>query len=538
MASKEKGRVNKKSISNVRSLHRNGDSLNLAVPQIQMATVVQQTKLDPGSLTPADLQRLQRTIGNQAVRQLLAGKVQRQPVTDGSSAKARERAPEGQIQRKFVEKREANGRYKEVGLLNSKVSEASEAAEDASMGKKFIELYMSADYYDIDTWDSEKGTAQKVDASLVGEQEEAPAEIGQAEEQEVVLPSNVPEFIGDYAPKYVEEQGVNLRDLTTKDEKRSSVQVVMHALSEGTQAEKKDPAERLQTLAGNIEKAASAREKVGGETLTVFIAPEGYFGRLSEMQNMLYSEKEYQYVVSELQKISRKYPNILIVGGAIHWKKEPAEDPGHKAGLYQGPEQVPEKHTAYTYVTSPVVHDGEVFLYNKHVATGGETNPKAITQKMFMATHKEKVAQSPGETVGFFKVGGLNIGIEICGDYSYSVLRTALDKLFKEKVINVDYHVLIAAGQTPTANAGKSSLKGNGWVIGVDQPNAKRRNYSVLEFKQGKIVQSEMQHLTQHVEGAGEQEQPKELKSGRTVVKAKGDDLIVLEGVLKKIGGN
>jgi hypothetical protein len=49
--------------------------------QTQLATIIQRTGRDPGSLSPRDVLQLQRTIGNQAAGRLLAETIQRQPTT-------------------------------------------------------------------------------------------------------------------------------------------------------------------------------------------------------------------------------------------------------------------------------------------------------------------------------------------------------------------------------------------------------------------------------------------------------------------------
>jgi hypothetical protein len=157
---------------------------------------------------------------------------------------------------------------------------------------------------------------------------------------------------------------------------------------------------------------------------------------------------------------------------------------------FDAPEEEPEKekdkrqplakHIEYTYNTSPVVYNGKVFLYNKHVDTGGDIDPARHNQRMKM----QEIGRLPFDrlsTVGYFDVGGLRIGLEICGDHGDGVLRKALET-YKHAPLTVDFHVLIAAGQDPSSDY---PYKGDGWVINADAEN--RVNFSVYKIQDGRV---------------------------------------------------
>ena len=59
-------------------------------------------------------------------------------------------------------------------------------------------------------------------------------------------------------------------------------------------------------------------------SLKIFVAPEYYFADFSAGKDLIqgYTELEAQGVVAQLQGMSNDYPDMLILGGTVAWKKQ------------------------------------------------------------------------------------------------------------------------------------------------------------------------------------------------------------------------
>jgi hypothetical protein len=376
------------------------------------------------------------------------------------------------------------GTYHKLGVLKDLLEDI-----DPTKAKETEELFNEPVYYDWDTW-KEDGAKTIVEAGKVTVPEaESPLTETKEERKTPAPPTDLPPtHLPDETPEYVPSEHRPLIR-TLGGPKRTRAQVVLHSLGEASRVKSASPLERVRKLEEAVlgfskehETGPSDKESESSP-LTIFVAPEGYFSfldmdaRKESHGRHQYTKEQFLQIVAELRGFSRSFPNILIIPGSILWFEAPAEEP-----IRESDKRQPEpKHIEYTYNTSPVVYNGKVFLYNKHVDTGGDIDPARHNQRMKM----QEIGRAPFDrfsSVGYFDVGGLRIGLEICGDHGEGVLHKALAE-YRHAPLHVDFHVLIAAGQDPASDY---PYRGDGWVINADaQPGS--TNFGVYKITGGRI---------------------------------------------------
>ena len=360
-------------------------------------------------------------------------------------------------------------------------------------------LFNDPEYYDYDEW-KENGKKVKVDKAKVQQPE--------AQKEEEILPPAKPKPITEPPPHlreqalpYVNTFGVDIASLGGSAGKEQ-LQVIVHT-SDAAPEKMKTPEDRstfihkrIANLMQALEAAKIERAKLGEEgllrTLTVFVAPEAYFS-LPDQIALHFSKAEYELIVKELKGISSKYKGILIIPGSINWSIQPEKPLTSEAELgYRGGGMVPPESIEYTFNTCPVVYNGQVFLYDKHVDTGGDvTRPQHNMYMQEYVKHMDKNEATPRrQTAGLFTVDGLVFGLEICGDHGEGVLEKALQQMKAQK-LNVDFYILIAKGQSVSQTAPAV----NGWAINVDAND--KGVYRVYKIANGKPVEKATEHKPQ-----------------------------------------
>jgi hypothetical protein len=329
-------------------------------------------------------------------------------------------------------------------------------------------MFNAKEYYDWEEWINNWEEKEVKDPKFLpnSNEEEKSAEQIEPEQEKLVAP---PTYLPEDSLKYVtDKHQQRLRHLGNDKAKYKSIQMVFHALGKNERIESSKPKDRLKKLEEVVEKAFAARKNqpVTDSVLTVFIAPEGYFSyldpevRSGEDKRHQYRKEEYEEIVYALKNFSIKVLNILLIPGSILWYEAAQKQPEYlvKDKKYKAEE------IEYTYNTSPVAFEGDIFLYNKHVDSGGDIDPERANQKMKMDKITKTGNEVDPKNIGYFSVGGLHIGLEICGDSGAEILRNGLKKIYGDKNPRVDFQILIAAGQNPS-NKGYLS---DGWVINAD----------------------------------------------------------------------
>ncbi len=178
----------------------------------------------------------------------------------------------------------------------------------------------------------------------------------------------------------------------------------------------------------------------GEKQMNVMVAPEWLFAKRSDPNNRAYTGKDMQDITEGLQKISKKYPDMLLVPGSVSWEI---------------PDKTNPKKTIM-YNSTPVVQDGKVVhMYHKR-NEGGETNKELDRWGMGRPEIRGKVESF---NTAFFEHKGVNFSLEMCADQADAQSR----KEYVSKFPNgkgTDVHILISEGSklqpymTPVKNGG------------------------------------------------------------------------------------
>jgi hypothetical protein len=197
----------------------------------------------------------------------------------------------------------------------------------------------------------------------------------------------------------------------------------------------------------------------GEKQMNVMVAPEWLFARHSGKKDEAYTATEMQKITEGLQDISKKYPDMLIVGGSVSW-------------------EIPDKNVKDRFImynSSPVVQNGKVVhMYHKR-EEGGETavspQNKGVVSKawgMYDPSIRSKVEHSnpklPSNS-SIFTHQGVTFSMEICADQAGKSARKEYMSQFPGGK-GTDVHVLISAGSQ--LNAGNTPVKNGGLVVHVD----------------------------------------------------------------------
>lgn len=191
----------------------------------------------------------------------------------------------------------------------------------------------------------------------------------------------------------------------------------------------------------------------GEKQMNLMVAPEWLFAKHG---TKAYTPAECQRITEGLLNMSKKYPNMLIVGGSISWEMPDGKGPGGEP-----------KFTMFN--TSPVVQDGKmVHMYHKRVE-GGETSVPAdqkgtVSKNWGMGDPKlrskiEHDNPNIASNSSIFTHNGMTFSMEICADSaSGASLKEYAQKHPTGK--GTDMHILISVGspfqpvKTPVKNGG------------------------------------------------------------------------------------
>ncbi|WHI47520.1 hypothetical protein [Microbulbifer sp. VAAF005] len=166
--------------------------------------------------------------------------------------------------------------------------------------------------------------------------------------------------------------------------------------------------------------------------IKMLVAPEYYFSGYSSkaVTNHIdsLSKSSKSDIYSGLRRVSRQYPNILIVAGTIAYTK------GGGCCF---------SSTSYLSI-APILAGGNFLLKKYKVGNDQYQTADAFATKQSDST---------------FTYKGLTFGIDICLDHNNKILKKSLDGK------SVDVHILISDGSSPTPNSLATNKNGGGAVV-------------------------------------------------------------------------
>jgi predicted amidohydrolase len=208
----------------------------------------------------------------------------------------------------------------------------------------------------------------------------------------------------------------------------------------------------------------------------VFLAPEYFFSNNRYQNSRFFDHDVKRFILKELSAIARKYPQMLIIPGTVLWRKDAFVQDSRNIGLGKTPAPTNKTSTvdnalARIAAAKPLgtATKSDWGFVADNQATGYLNQPDV---KQYMATqsfgqqelllltaasHRTEIAQNvayvcmgdrmlkyhkignyeevkqesgnlvfvPGSIKGFFSVGAVNYGLEICMDHALSMIPAA-----------------------------------------------------------------------------------------------------------------
>lgn len=101
------------------------------------------------------------------------------------------------------------------------------------------------------------------------------------------------------------------------------------------------------------------------------------------------------------------------------------------------------EENGYLHNTMPILHNGELIATYDKMRDGGETYAAGVYGLTF----------KPGKEIGLFSYKDINIGVEICADHGYSVLKNA-------GINNLDLQIVSSCGMSLKSDSNATHLGG------------------------------------------------------------------------------
>lgn len=151
-----------------------------------------------------------------------------------------------------------------------------------------------------------------------------------------------------------------------------------------------------------------------GSTLRVFLAPEYFFRkRVAACEaagiSTAYSRVEKDRIVAEMQVMSRRLHNLLLIGGSVLW-------------IDDATGSVLVRHSVFAF------HAGRLVKTYEKRSDCNELRP-------FESVPRMAYAFRPGQADGMFAAAGLNFGLETCIDHDLGQLRSDGARLLDVQVV-------------------------------------------------------------------------------------------------------
>lgn len=369
---------------------------------------LQRALSDPSILTPHQIRHLQRTYGNQATSQLVAGdgaeSVERSPVSVTPAPRAVvQRREEDEIHDDLTEMRRRLGTIylrPTYGALDDAIDLLLDLKEEAD-GEGYADVVrqidtqlgrlagMIAERLYLPNGDNRQALLRRISHGIG---------ISTAEFSDMSVGLYAPAIGGKTRGGEFAHPGMQEAERAERRRLRGE-----HGLEEGTgERDDKAPDEpdfevpvRVNLLAQAMKVAYQGylRENATrGDVLPVFQAPEWFFRR----PDRPYTPAEKNAVVAMLAERSANYPNLMIVGGTILWAQG-LDNPG------AGGENIK------VYNSAPVIMNGQVIrLYDKKNEGGDIAGYEHLNIGMANWT--------PGEASNLFSVSNVNFAIDVCAD--------------------------------------------------------------------------------------------------------------------------
>jgi hypothetical protein len=217
--------------------------------------------------------------------------------------------------------------------------------------------------------------------------------------------------------------------------------------------------DRTDFLIDKINTAYNRLHTGAPDSRVIFLAPEYFFARKQftssdfmdgqapynpgqgegasdkKRAKIAYTQSSKNSLVDKLKRLTANRPDFLLVPGTIHWRNH---------FYFKKIRNQFRDDTLYNQVrnTAPVMANGDVILsYDKHVDAGElDYDRRLRVGNENFVKPAEKYRYVGGSTPGIFTLWGMRLGIEICGDTSSSILKTACG------TDRVDVHILVSAG--------------------------------------------------------------------------------------------
>lgn len=228
---------------------------------------------------------------------------------------------------------------------------------------------------------------------------------------------------------------------------------------------------RLKLLDEQLEAAMEYAKEDGPDTLRIFMAPEWFF---AGSDGSPYSGSEIGQAIKGLEKISAKYPDLLLVPGSIKWSPGKGEfakpETEGKKGKKKGKPETVQRDLIHN--TQPVFKDGKlVHAYHKQHNGGDapvkEAMPLDVESQQPLKDYRQDQSVQPqrhtGATTGRFDVDGIQFGLDVCADFSQGTLARELMQEDPEHG-GVDVHMVTSAG-IMGANNDLTAAKDGGYTL-------------------------------------------------------------------------
>lgn len=244
------------------------------------------------------------------------------------------------------------------------------------------------------------------------------------------------------------------------------------------QAKGTGPEARLKLLEEQLDQAMKIAEDDGPDTLRIFMAPEWFFATSDTTQ---YNGSDVGKVIKGLEKMSAKFPDLLLVPGSIKWS------PG-KQDIPTGKKDEVVNHDLI-HNTQPVLKNGKlIHAYHKQHNGGDAPTKQAMPLdvessqplKDYRQDTSTPVKRGKGATSGQFNVDGIDFGLDICADFSQGTLaRELIEQDPNHK--GVDVHLVTSAG-IMKANNDLTSAKDGGYTFISDGSRQWEKNAESQEI--------------------------------------------------------